>query len=138
MVRINPDRHVDGYLYAPTRAVTAMFGKGVNTDSLLRELVEAGFVDEQIDIFVGEQGAYQFDAEGKRHGPWVRFRRFLERMLDETHGRLHRIDETLRNGGCMIEVLITDLDRRHRVIEVLKIAGGIDVIYWGRLVSETR
>lgn len=137
MIRVNPDPHARGYQYAPTKAVTAFFPPGRDADAALRALAEAGFEQERIDLFTGPEGADRLDPEGKHHGPWVRFRRFVEGKFDESHELLHKADETLRAGGAVVEVFTRgEPAQRERAAEVLKAAGGTDVMYWGRLMAK--
>jgi hypothetical protein len=137
MVRINPDPHAHGYQYEPTRAVTAFLPAGMNTDGVLHALSDAGFERERIDVFTGEEGANRLDPEGKHHGLWVRFRRPVEGIFDEGHEILHRAEQNLRAGGAVVEVFTHgEIAERQRAANILKAAGGTDVIYWGRLMSE--
>jgi hypothetical protein len=137
MVRINPDPHAHGYQYEPSRAVTAFLPAGKNTDTVLHDLADAGFDRERIDVFTGEEGANRLDPEGKHHGLWVRFRRSVEGIFDEGHEILHRAEQNLRAGGAVVEVFTHgEQAERQRAANILKAAGGTDVIYWGRLMSE--
>ena len=137
MIRVNPDPHAHGYQYEPTRAVTAIFPTGRATDGVLTALADAGFDRARIDVFHGAEGADRLDPEGKHHGPWVRFRRFLTGQFDEGREVLHKAEEALRSGGTVVEVF-TDGEpaRKEQAAEILKAAGGTDVLYWGRLLTE--
>ena len=137
MIRINPDPHAYGYKYEPTRAVTAIFPTTRDTTGVLRALTDAGLDQGRIDVFTGTEGADRLDPEGKHHGPWVRFRRFLTGQFDEGREVLHKEEEALRAGGAVVEVF-TDGEQaqRARAVDILKAAGGTDVMYWGRLMTE--
>ena len=137
MIRVNPNPHAHGYQYAPTKAVTAFFPPDRDPSAALQALAEAGFEQDRIDLFTGPEGADRLDPEGKRHGPWVRFRRFVEGKFDESHELLHKAEETMRSGGTVVEVFTNgEMEKRHRAAEVLKASGGMDVMYWGRLMTE--
>jgi hypothetical protein len=124
-------------MYVPTRAVTANFPAGRSVEDTLRALAEAGFDRERIDVFTGEQGARQLDPDGHCHGWWVRFRRSLEEMFADDADVFHRADQTLRSGGTVLEVFTRgDKAKKARAAEILKAAGGQDVIYWGPLLTE--
>jgi hypothetical protein len=137
MIRINPDPHTHGYQYEPTRAVTAIFPTTRDSAGVLRALADAGLDHGRVDVFTGTEGADRLDPEGKRHGPWVRFRRFLAGQFDEGREIQHKAEEILRSGGTVVEVF-TDGEsaRKERAADILKAAGGMDVIYWGRLMAE--
>ena len=110
---------------------------GRDTDPVLRALADAGFEQERIDVFQGAEGAARLDPEGRHHGLWVRFRRYLEGKFDEGHEVLHRAEETLQSGGTVVEVFTNgEPAKKDRVAEVLKAAGGTDILYWGRLMTE--
>ncbi|HVK07278.1 MAG TPA: hypothetical protein VM597_00740 [Gemmataceae bacterium] len=137
MLRINPDPHTGGYVYVPTRAVTARFPAGSPADDALKALDAAGFGRERVDVFTGEDGARKLDAEGRHHGWWVRFRKTLEETFADDADVFHRADQTLRTGGTVVEVFTHgDKGLRARAAEILKTAGGQDVIYWGPLMTE--
>jgi hypothetical protein len=130
MIRINPDPHAHGYQYDPTRAVTAIFPSTRDTAGVLRVLTEAGLDRGRVDVFSGTEGADRLDPEGKRHGPWVRVRRFLTGQFDEGREVLHEAEKTLRSGGAVVEVF-TDGEPadKERLADVLKAAGGTHVMY---------
>jgi len=137
MLRINPDPHTGGYEYIPTRAVTACFPPDQVADGALKALDEAGFDRERIDVFTGDEGARRLDPEGRHHGWWVRFRKTLEETFADDADVFHRADQTLRSGGTVVEVFTNgDKDKKARAAEILRAAGGRDVIYWGRLLTE--
>jgi hypothetical protein len=137
MIRVNPDPHTGGFVYVPSRAVTACFPAGQPVDAALKALGDAGFDRERIDVFTGEEGARRLDPEGRHHGWWVRFRKTLEETFADDADVSHRADETLLTGGTVVEVFTHgDQQKKVRAAEILKAAGGRDVIYWGRLLTE--
>jgi hypothetical protein len=137
MIRTNPDPHAHGYKYQPTRAVTAFFPAGRAAAGALRDLTNAGFDRDRIDVFTGSEGADRLDPEGKHHGPWVRFRRAVSGMFDEGKEVLREAEETLRSGGTVVEVFTDGMvPTRERAATILKAAGGTEVMYWGRLMAE--
>jgi hypothetical protein len=137
VVRINPDPHTGGYVYVPSRAVTACFPVGRPADEALKALDAAGFGRERIDVFTGAEGSRKLDPDGRHHGWWVRFRKSVEETFADDADVFHRADETLRSGGTVVEVFTHgDKNLRARAADILKAAGGRDVIYWGRLITE--
>jgi hypothetical protein len=137
MIRVNPNPHEHGYQYEPTRAVTAIFPPDRDVDNVLKALEADGFTPARIDVFEGAHGADLLDPEGKQHGPWVRFRRFITGQFDEGREVLHKADEELRAGGTVVEVFTHgEQTEKERAAEILKAGGGHDVMYWGRLMAE--
>jgi hypothetical protein len=137
MIRLNPDPQTGGYAYMPFRSVTSRFPAGSDVQGTLRDLKQAGFRDDQIDVFTGEFGADQLDTEGRSHGVWVRFVRGLQDMFTDEAPLFHRADETLRSGGSVLAIFTEGQEQeRRRASEILKARGGIDTVYWGGFVTE--
>jgi hypothetical protein len=137
MIRLNPDPTTGGYAYMPIRSVTSRFSAGADVQGTLRALTQAGFRDDQIDIFTGASGADQLDTKGRLHGVWVRFVRALEDMFTDEAQLFHRADETMRSGGSVVSVFTAgQKQERQRASEILKSHGGLDTVYWGGWVTE--
>jgi hypothetical protein len=137
MIRINPDPHEHGYQYEPTRAVTAIFPAPGDTAGVLNALTAAALDQRRVFVFTGPEGADRLDPEGRHHGPWVRFRRFLSGQFDEGREVLHHEEQALRAGGTVVEVFTSgEPAQKEQAANALKAAGGMDVMYWGRLMAE--
>jgi hypothetical protein len=137
MSRTNPDPHEAGYVYQPTRAVTAFFPASQGVQAMLGALSEAGFAGEKVDVFSGEQGAERLDLAGEKHGAWVRFRRGLESALADEAEVYQRAEQVLRSGGSVVADL-TDGGAGEKEVAagVLKVHHGEEVTYWGNMVIE--
>jgi hypothetical protein len=137
MSRINPDPHETGYAYQPTGAVTAFLPAGHDAQPMLLALSEAGCTSENIDLFVGKEGAAQLDLAGERHGAWVRLRRAVERAFADETEVFERAEQVLQTGGGVV-VVFTDEDagQEERTAEILKTYHGEEVTYWGNMVIE--
>ena len=132
MSTVNPDPHDEGYVYQPTRAVTARFPAGVDDQAVERALIDAGFRPDQLMVFEGKEGADQLDLQGVRHGGWVEFRRGVERLFTDETRIFDRTEEVLQSGGMVVAAFTGgDEALRDRAVEVLKSYGGEDVVYWG-------
>jgi hypothetical protein len=137
MTAVNPDPHQAGYVYQPTNAVTASFPCGQDHRGLLRELSEAGFKDERINVFTGEKGAAQMDVKGENHGAWVKFRLALEHAFAD-EAKVHQgTDELLRSGGSLV-VAFTDGDgtKKERAVSIFRGHQSPEVLYWGEWALE--
>ena len=138
MIRINPDPHTGGYVYVPTRAVTAFFPAGVSPQPALRALIDAGFAEDRIEVFSGAKGAEMLDAEGRHHGLWVRFMRLSEENTTDDYYLFIKADAILRSGGTVIAVFtLKDEDKNRRAVQILKANKGEDVTYWGPWLQES-
>lgn len=137
MTRINPDPHESGYVYQPTKAVTALFSASQGVQAMLDELSKAGFSGAKVDVFWGEQGADRLDLAGEKHGAWVRFRRGLESVFADEPEVYQRAEQVLRSGGTIVAVL-TDggAVEKEAAVGVLKVHHGEEVTYWGNVVIE--
>jgi hypothetical protein len=137
MITVNPDPHQASYVYQPTNAVTASFPRGQDHKGLLRELSDAGFKDERINVFTGEQGAAQMDVKGENHGAWVKFRLALQHAFAD-EAKVHQgTDELLRSGGSLV-VAFTDGDaaKKERAINIFRSHQSQEVLYWGEWALE--
>src|SRR5580704_6779595 len=76
MVTVNPEPVKKGK-YSPLYRVTAIYGTPGSLHPIIRSLQQAGFVEQEIDVFIGEEGAEQLDLGGKKLGAVVRFLRDL-------------------------------------------------------------
>jgi hypothetical protein len=137
MIRLNPDPHNGGYVYVPTRAVTAYFPADSDLQPMLHDLVAAGFAENRVDVFTGPRGLERLDPEGRWHGLWVRLMRLLEDTFLEDFDQFKKTEQVLEEGGSVVAVsTLKDADRRRRAAEIMKAHRGWDVIYWGPLVRE--
>jgi hypothetical protein len=137
MSRINPDPHQAGYVYQPTKAVTAFFPAGQDLQGMLNALSDAGFAKEKVDVFMGEQGATQLDLSGDSHGAWVRFMRGLESALADESEVLHRAEQILKSGGSVVAVLTDgESTQKESAAGILNAHDGHEVTYWGPLVQQ--
>jgi len=129
MIRLNQNPQSVRYAYKPIRSVTSLFLAGRDVQGVVQALTRAGFRDDQIDLFSGEIGADQLDTEGQLHGFWDMF-------ADEAQ-LFHRADQTMRSGGSVVVVFTAGkAEERRRASDILMSHGGIDTVYWGRLVTE--
>jgi hypothetical protein len=137
MVRTDPNPPTRGYTFGPTQAVTAFFPAGRPVDGALIALTAAGFDPDRIDVYTGADGARRIDPAGKTRARRVEFRRALEELFGGDADVFDRADRTLRSGGTVVEVFTRgNLAKKMRAADILKAAGGQDVIYWGPLLTE--
>lgn len=133
MARINPDPYVGGQLFALARRVTALFDSEAEVTATVRALEEAGIAPDDIEIFVGEQGARCLDLRGREHGRALRLLRTLEAAVGDEAEIQHRIDDALRGGATLLCVKVHKgkSDEKARALRILRTLQAHDIHYWG-------
>ena len=134
MVTVNPEQTGQ---YSPVQRVTAIYETREQLRTILHALHEAGFTEQEIELFIDEAGAEQLDLTGQKAGAVVQFYRELVMALsDETEIRA-QLDETLRNGGMSVNVFTGDEEeKKYRAVQILKAHHPQDLRYWGHLSIE--
>ncbi len=137
MVTLNPDPHAKGYRFSPHRYVTAMFHSTDRLTPVLDELTACCFEDDEIEVFVGDEGVEKLDVTGKNHGIVVRLLRDMEEFFTDETDHLKHTDHALRQGGCAVDVYTRgDPDKKMLAARIMKDHGAHEVCYWGRWVIE--
>ena len=106
MPRFNLDPYTGGHLFALVDRVTCLLDSEDEVMATVRALEEEGVATDDIDIFVGEQGARLLDLSGREHGRVMRLLRRLEAAVGDESGPNHRIDEALRRGATLLCVKV--------------------------------
>lgn len=136
MVTVNPEPAQKGK-YSPVNRVTAIYGTREPLNAIIESLGRAGFAEQAIDVFIGEEGAEKLDLKEKKLGFVVRFLRDLEMMFSDERETHNQLDEALRNGGMSINVLTGSADEKKKsAAGILKANNPQDVRYWGQLSIE--
>lgn len=133
MSRINPDPYKGGHLFALVNHVTSLLDNEDEAMAMVRALEENGVATDDIDIFVGEEGARRLDLSGSEHGRVIRLLRRLEAAVGDEGAPNHRIDEALRRGATLLSVKVHNRksDEKARVFRVLKALHGHEIHFWG-------
>jgi hypothetical protein len=136
MITVNPESAHKGK-YNPINRVTAIYGTRDALHTIIQSLGQAGFEEQEIDVFIGEEGAETLDLNGKKLGAVVRFARYLEMALSDETETHKQLDEALRNGGMSINVFVRGEDeKKMRAARILKAHNPQDIRYWGQLSIE--
>ncbi len=96
MARINPDPYAGGHVFGLVNRVTGLVDSEDEAMATVRALEADGVATDDIDIFVGEQGARCLDLSGREHGRFIRLLRKLEAAVGDESAPNGRIDEALR------------------------------------------
>jgi hypothetical protein len=88
-----------------------------------------------VHVLSGSEGAALLDRRGQRHGLRGRLTRLLQWTSSE-NDMLDLHDQALQNGGHVLYVPVRGEDRKQRVAEALRAAGGHNLVYFGRFQTE--
>jgi diadenosine tetraphosphate (Ap4A) HIT family hydrolase len=132
MARINHDPYAGGHLFALVHHVTGLVGSEDEARATVLALEEAGVSTDDIDLFVGEQGAHCIDLFGREHGRFIHWLRRIETAMGDESEPNRRIDEALRAGATLLSVKVNHgpADEKARAFRVFK-AHGHEIHYWG-------
>jgi diadenosine tetraphosphate (Ap4A) HIT family hydrolase len=134
MARINCDPYTGGHLFALLHRVTGLFDTQDEAMDAVRSLEEDGVATDDIDLFVGAEGARCLDLTGREHGRFIHLLRRFEAAVGDEIGPKRRIDEALRGGSTLLCVKVhvhnRKIDEKARALRALK-AHGHEIHYWG-------
>jgi diadenosine tetraphosphate (Ap4A) HIT family hydrolase len=138
MARINPDPYAGGHLFALVNRVTGLLDSQDDATATVRALEQDGVASDDIDVFVGEQGARCLDLSGREHGRVFRWIRTLEAAMGDESETNRRIEEALRKGAALVSVKVHKrrAEEKARAFRALKALHGHEIHYWGPLSFE--
>ena len=132
MAFLNPDPYAGGHLFALVNRVTGLLDSEDEVTATVRALEENGVAPDDIDVFVGEEGARALDLTGRAHGRVIRLLRTLEASVGDESGTNQRIDKALRQGATLLCVRVhKKSDEKARALRVMKALHGHEIHYWG-------
>jgi len=129
MARVNPSLQNEQGQYNPVNRVTGLFDSHDAVTAALRDLEDAGFARDDIDILAGTEGEHVLDPSGNAStmGRWYRK---LEDWVSDTSKFQELASATLTAGGYVIAAKPADDASRERAMEILTRQGARDVKYW--------
>ena len=109
-------------MFGLVNRVTGLVDSEDEAMATVRALEADGVATDDIDIFVGEQGARSLDLSGREHGRVTRLLRKLEAAVGDESAPNSRIDEALRRGATLLAVKVHNRrsDEKARTLRVLK------------------
>ena len=133
MARINCDPYAGGHVFVLVNRVTSLVDSQDEAMAAVRALEADGIATDDIQMFVGEQGAKCLDLPGREHGRIVRLFRRLETAIGDESAPNHRIDQALRGGATLLSVKVHNRknDDKARAVRVLKANHGYEIHFWG-------
>jgi diadenosine tetraphosphate (Ap4A) HIT family hydrolase len=133
MARINPDPYTGGQVFALVNRVTGLVDTEEEAMAMVRSLEEGGVAPDDIDVFVGEQGARRLDLSGLGQGRIKSFLRRLEGSVGDEREPKRRIEEGLARGGSLVSVKVhkKNGNEKPRAFKILEALHGRELHFWG-------
>jgi hypothetical protein len=137
MARVNPPLPKEHLQYNPIHHVTGLFDGHDAVTAALRDLEDAGFGRQEIDLFSGVAGEAALDPSGDTLGTAGRWFRRIENWVSDT-AKFHEVaSATLHAGGFVIAAKVdSDEARKTRAMDILTKHGARDVKYWSQFYVE--
>src|SRR5262245_55625238 len=136
MARVNLDPHLHHFTFSLTNHLTALFETVEAAQQAARALEASGFLDDEIDLFFGEEGANKLDLTEEHHGLTGRLLRTVEYLVTDD-GLIHRrSDCALREGHAIVAVKTANAQQKNNAGQLLRDAGGHDIHFWGAWTTE--
>ena len=144
------DRHIENYgrlmedasnredknfsNYRTSKVVAIIDGKA-EVDTACAALTSAGFSDDMIEVFCGQEGAHDLDLEGEFHDYLQHVKRKLQHFMLMQGLAMDRYERALLRGQCVLQVR-TDSNSRELAHEILKSSRGHFINFYGQLTKE--
>src|SRR5688500_8007290 len=137
MARVNPPLPKEHLQYNPIHHATGLFDGHDAVTAALRDLEDAGFGRQEIDLFSGVAGEAALDPSGDTLGTAGRWFRRIENWVSDT-AKFHEVaSATLHAGGFVIAAKVdSDEARKTRAMDILTKHGARDVKYWSQFYVE--
>ena len=132
-----PHRNEPMFYRYPMQRLVAVLDEETRVDEALQQLRGIGVDLSAVHVLSGTEGAALLDRRGEEHGLGTRLLRLLQWTSSE-NDTLEIHDQALRDGGHVLYVLVRGEDRKERVAEALRAAGGHHLVYFGRFTTEKR
>ena len=126
-------RRAIGY---PTNRLLAVIDEAAEAAAALADLKAAGFIDRDLEILRGEEGAHRMDGTGEVSGWLGRLRRAFDFTLMDQLVDFATYERALRDGRAVVMVHVHGDEPKARAHQILKRHGGHFVNYYGRFATE--
>ena len=140
MANMNPNPHEYGYVFIPLNRITSLFASRDDARAAVNEMCSIGFLPQNIDVFVGEEGAATLDLSGAAQGgAAIRRVRDFEAFMVGVAGDAHQCADTAwKAGGVAIAILMDGNEARKTDLAALLRRHHATVVrYWGRWTIES-
>ena len=125
----------DAFVAYPKHSLVGAFDDIDSLRTVIGELKEKGFAQEDIRSFVGQEGIEQLDFDGASHGSMAEALRALQHIgPDRTY--LERYEKYMRDGDSLLMVHAPRDDRKQVAAQIMRNHSPHRVTYFGTLVIE--
>ena len=101
-----------------------------DVDNAVKSLQAAGFAEDAIVVFTGEEIVKKIDTSGEHHGPKWRIIRALQHLTEE--GEIYdRFKEAMLAGHYTISAPGKELETREQAKKILKENNAYDLHFFG-------
>jgi hypothetical protein len=133
---INPDPHAEGFKPQPIYNVTAVLENISDVFAVVQSLEKSGFSEDQISVFIGQDGLAKLDLHGKEHGVLARVVRALESLTAEAEAN-REAEAALKQGRIFIAVSTDGSNQQKANVEqILKAHDAHKLHFFGRWTIE--
>jgi hypothetical protein len=124
------------FISYPSNKVVGFIDDPNDAQAALRDLKEAGFKTDEIEVLTGEEGARRIDVTGREHGPLARIVRSIQKLGDYESEHVKRHEQELLAGHFGIGVTAEEGRDREEVRRIPKSHNGHFINYYGNWAME--
>ena len=125
----------DSFLTYPTNCLVCVIDKAEDARSLVHELNQRGYGEDEVRILFSEKGAERLDPLGEQHGWLAKLYRLMETAALESKTMREYYDE-LMQGHYVFMVQAEDRDEAEKVWPILQSYGARRTTFYGRWTIE--
>ena len=119
----------------PQDYLLGVFEDEAAADWTAGDLLDAGFVEDELMAFCGAEGARALDPSGEEHGLLFRIYRTIQNLYAEFDSMREYADAAV-GGACVLGVRIPDDTRKEAASRIFARRGGRLVAAFGRMTVE--
>lgn len=128
-------KNKNSFVATPLDNLIGVFHDAAELDTAVLELKNAGFPEQALRSFVGEEGIREMDFDGSGHGIGAELLRYLQHIgPDRTY--LERYEKYMRDGDALLMVHAPEKESRMSAAEILRKHSAHRVTFFGPLTIE--
>ena len=125
----------ESFLTYPTNCLVCVIDAAEDARTLVRELNERGYGEDEVRILCSEEGAKRLDPVGEQHGWLAKLYRLMETAALESK-TMHEYYDELMQGHYVFMVQAKDRDEAEKVWPILQSYGARKTTFYGRWTIE--
>jgi hypothetical protein len=135
--KVNPDPHTEGFDLHPKNNITAVIDELSDLAHVIQSLHRAGFSDEDLSVFAGNEGLAKLDLHGREHGFLAHVMRAVESLTTEERTNNSEIEDALKTARFFVRVRTDGGDEQKQTAEcILKAHHAHNLRYFGAWTVE--